>query len=149
MWALNRMNVQRPPPIEIPPLEDVNWNGEVAGPEVPNIPVNPYAGIPIGAPRAVPAGATNAVTYNSIVAGEQMADFHGEAALENPRYYKKSTFNSLELKGIPRRKENPFTRAPIEPGNVRFYTKEGGAKKRKTKSKRKQQRRRKTARRHG
>ncbi len=144
--------------LEIPPYNNEGWNnrrwnnrgwnnGEVRGPEVPNVPVNPYAGRPMGAAKAVPAGATNVVMGDLLESGEEMADFHGEAG--HGRYYKKSTFNSLELKGVPRRKENPFTRQKIQPANVEFYTKAGGGARRKTKSKRKQQRRRKTARRHG
>ncbi len=134
------------PPPEVVQLGYNNWNGEVAGPEVPNVPANPYAEIPVGAAKYVPAGAEDQILMRPFEAGEVMANFHGESGFG--RYYSKEAFNSMELKGHPRRKENPFTRAPIEPGNVRFYKKAGGGR-RKTKSKRKQQRRRKTARRHG
>ena len=137
------------PLFHIPQMNNENfgWNGEVGGPEVPNIPVNPYAGIAVGAAEVVPANAEDPILMRPFAPGEVMANFHGEADLENPRYYSKETFNRIELEGVPRRKRNPVTRQVIEPGNVRFYTKAGGARRQSKKSMRKITRRRKTTRR--
>lgn len=94
---------------------------------------NIYANRPHRGNRNVPANAENAVMLNSIQNGDEMVDFHGESALAEPRYYKKSTFNSLP-KNARGTKKNPFTRANIRAANVEFYRarKVQGGKRRKT-----------------
>ncbi len=92
---------------------------------------NPYAGIQHGQVRNIPANATNAISYNSIQDGNEMVTFHGNLNRpNNPRYYKRSTFNSLQTANAGL-KRNPFTQQLIQPGNVTGYTariQEGGKK---------------------
>jgi len=57
-------------------------------------------------PRTIKNG-SNAITYNSIINGEKMVNFHDE--FKHNRFYKKSSFNSLK---IP--KKNPFTSKEIQ-----------------------------------
>lgn len=94
---------------------------------------NIYAGRPHMGNRNVRANAENAVMLNAIQNGDEMVEFHGESALEEPRYYKKSTFNSLP-KSARGTKKNPYTRAEIRAANVEFYRarKVQGGRKRKT-----------------
>ena len=51
----------------------------------------------------------------------EMVNFHGEGKLEDPRYYRKSTFNQLERTAHGFRM-NPFTKQEILPENVVKYT---------------------------
>ena len=77
---------------------------------------------------ALPPGATNVITMDDIASGDEMINFHGER--NRGRYYKKSTYNSLTSnRGV---KKNPFTRAIIEPQNVKRYKAKGGTKRRRT-----------------
>ena len=98
-----------------------------------NVNANIYAARPHMGDRNVRANAENAVMMNAIQNGDEMVEFHGESALEEPRYYKKSTFNSLPKNARGTRK-NPFTRANIRAANVEFYRarKVQGGKRRKT-----------------
>ncbi len=64
----------------------------------------------------VPEGAENAVFLDPIQEGNNMVNFHGERALENPRYYKESTYRSFSNP-----KRNPFTRQLINHNTIRRY----------------------------
>lgn len=106
-----------------------------------------YTNILVGANRVLPANAVNAISYNAIAEGTQMVNFQGEAALKEPRYYTKNTFNQIVPYVHPHGavvantgyKMNPFTKARIEPGQVRQYTahiaaqeQQGGRRRRRT-----------------
>lgn len=56
----------------------------------------------------VPRNAQNAINFVPLQDNNNLLNFHGEAALANPRFYKKSTIDRLPLPKL-----NPFTRAPI------------------------------------
>lgn len=60
-------------------------------------------------------GSDNAISYMPIEEGNILVDFHNEA--RHGRYYKQNTFNSF-----PVPKQNPMTRKPILPANIRYYT---------------------------
>lgn len=66
----------------------------------------------------VPAGAVNVIAGEEIQEGDEMVNFQGEMRLEEPRYYKKNTFNSLPLKISHKYKENPYTRATMIPNKT-------------------------------
>jgi hypothetical protein len=68
----------------------------------------------------VPANATDAIILDDIEEGENMVNFHDEAA--HGRFYKRSSFNALEENPITGFKKNPFSRAIIRPGNIRRLT---------------------------
>jgi len=89
-----------------------------------------YANAPHIGELAVPAEAQAPIGMNIPVAGTEMANFHGEHGLG--RVYTREEFDQLPIKGHGR-KENPITRQPIQPGNVRYYRLSGGKKRRGTK----------------
>jgi hypothetical protein len=60
----------------------------------------------------------NEITYEPLVNGENMVNFHDE--FEFGRYYKDSTFESFPVKSHGY-KENPSTRKPIKPENIKKY----------------------------
>jgi hypothetical protein len=65
----------------------------------------------------VPANTTNSITDELIEEGNHMVTFHGNLNRPNSkRYYKKSTFNSLQSP-----KKNPFTRELIKSSNIKKY----------------------------
>jgi hypothetical protein len=86
--------------------------------------------------RNIPANATNAITYNSIQNGNEMVTFHGNLNRnEGRRYYKRTTYNSLNVNPRSGLKQNPFTRQNIRPENTVRYTarvRGGGKKTRRT-----------------
>ncbi len=115
----------------------------IGGPPVAPIPVQAQVVAPAPAPAPTPAptqaqaiapapnipkivvppsGPRNAITSACIDDGDLMVDFHGERTLENPRYYKKTTYDRLNPK------RNPFTRQPILNSQVTTYiaSQEGG-----------------------
>jgi hypothetical protein len=57
--------------------------------------------------RDVPRGTQNIITSNNIEEGNNMVTWGQNLLLDDPRYYKKSTFKSLPVK------LDPFTREPI------------------------------------
>jgi hypothetical protein len=61
----------------------------------------------------IPEKQTDIITDDPIPNGTRMVDFHGERARH--RYYKESTYNSFQ------KKENPFDRKVILPGDVTRY----------------------------
>ena len=75
----------------------------------------------------IPRGKQNTIMYNDIKDGNNMVTWSQNVFLEEPRYYKKSTYNSL-----PDPKLDPQTRAPIQ--NPMFYKARlvGGKKSRRT-----------------
>lgn len=98
-----------------------------------NANANIYAGRPHMGNRNLGENAENAILMENIEDEDEMVNFHGESALAEPRYYKKSTFNSLP-KNRNGTKKNPFTRARIRANNVEFYRarKAEGGRRRKT-----------------
>jgi ankyrin repeat protein len=62
----------------------------------------------------VEEGSENAITYNSIMEGDELVDFHDESKLK--RFYKSSTYDSLGRKNV-----NPFTMAALHPHNLKYY----------------------------
>jgi len=60
----------------------------------------------------VPKGSENSIMMSEIQNGNILANFHNEKNFK--RYYLKSTVNQL--------KENPSTRKPIQPRNIKLYT---------------------------
>ena len=79
---------------------------------------------PANGTRNLPKGAENAISMEPIEAGTPMVNFHGESALESPRYYTYNSFKALKPK------INPFTRKNIKPSNVTRYRARGGKKSR-------------------
>lgn len=88
---------------------------------------NMYANAPHIGELAVPAEAQAPIGMNIPAAGTEMANFHGEHGLG--RVYTREEFDHLPIKGHGR-KENPITRQPIQPGNVRYYRLSGGSRRR-------------------
>jgi hypothetical protein len=78
-----------------------------------------YNNLPNIGNQNVPRGTTNLISTDTIEENDEMVNFHGEKALG--RFYKKSTFNSLNHNQLSGRKKNPFTRTPIEIANVQTY----------------------------
>jgi hypothetical protein len=91
---------------------------------------NMYANAPHIGELAVPAEAQAPIGLNIPAAGTEMVNFHGEHGLG--RIYTREEFDHLPIKAHGR-KENPSTRQPIQPGNVRYYRLSGGKKRRGTK----------------
>lgn len=81
--------------------------------------------------KEIPPNTQNSITYENIKSGNTLIDFHNES--NKGRYYKQKTFNSFPIKNTHKRKENPFTRKPIETTNIIKIKVIGGAKKNKTK----------------
>jgi hypothetical protein len=63
----------------------------------------------------VPRGAMNQITFDEILNGNTMTNFHDERSFG--RYYKKRTYNAM-----PKPKKNPVTRRNIRNENVKHYT---------------------------
>lgn len=61
----------------------------------------------------IPEKQTDIITDDPILDGTRMVDFHGEKARH--RYYTEETYNSFQ------KKENPFDRKDILPGDVTRY----------------------------
>lgn len=97
-----------------------------------------YSNIQNVGSRNVPANATNVVSLQNIENGTNMVNFHDE--FDHGRYYTKNTFDRLNIKAHGK-KENPSTRQPIKPTNVKKYKAlvkaTGGAKTRKGRKNRK------------
>ena len=62
--------------------------------------------------RTIPKNATNAISFEDITEGQEMVNFHDEAA--HGRYYTRESYNALKSR-------NPFTREVINPRNVKTY----------------------------
>ncbi len=62
--------------------------------------------------RTIPNNATNAISFEEIAEGQEMVNFHDEAA--RGRYYTRDSYNRL-------RGRNPFTRKNIDPRNAESY----------------------------
>lgn len=73
--------------------------------------------------RYLPNGSEDALMRTEIRDGEKMVTFHNE--YENNRFYKESTFNSLQNK-------NPFTRQPITSSEKYIAKIQKGGKRRRT-----------------
>lgn len=71
--------------------------------------------LPNNGHRYIPAGAENTIMSDEIEDGDLMVNFQDEFG--HSRYYKKSTYNSLNPGG---QKRNPYTQQPIV--NARTYT---------------------------
>ncbi len=93
---------------------------------MPPPPVNPYANLVANNIRIndkiFEPGTINTITYENIVNGDEMIDFHNEAArINEPRYYKLSTLNQMHVNN-QLYKLNPYTRRRIMPENIKLYT---------------------------
>jgi hypothetical protein len=88
---------------------------------------NIYANAPHIGELPTPNEAQAPIGLNIPAAGTEMVNFHGEHDLG--RVYTQEDFNKLPIKAHGR-KENPITRRPIQPGNVRYYRLSGGTKRR-------------------
>lgn len=82
--------------------------------------------------RVVPPGAKNTITEENIQDGNLMVNFAGES--EYGRFYKKSTYNSLNPK------IHPYTRQPITHARTYRAALSGGKRTKKTRRGRKQSR---------
>jgi hypothetical protein len=95
--------------------------------------------LPNSGTRFIPSGAENTIMGDEIEDGDLMVNFQDEFG--HSRYYKKSTYNSLNPGG---QKRNPYTQQPIV--NARTYTAivgppvEGGRQRTKRKSREKRRR---------
>jgi hypothetical protein len=68
--------------------------------------------LPVPEELIVPKGSENSIMMSEIQNGNILANFHNEKNFK--RYYLKSTVNQL--------KNNPSTRKPIQPRNIKLYT---------------------------
>jgi hypothetical protein len=68
--------------------------------------------LPVPKELIVPEGSENSIMMSEIQNGNILANFHNEKNFK--RYYLKSTVNQL--------KNNPSTRKPIQPRNIKLYT---------------------------
>jgi hypothetical protein len=86
------------------------------------VPVESYNNFIHYGDRDIPVRSANAITYDDIVNGANMVNFHGELARQNePRYYTYNTFRRLRTNDHGFRL-NPFTRQRIYPHEVEAYT---------------------------
>ncbi len=120
----------RPPALHIPPVNQAALlEGVSNDPPVYNFrrraavrPIDPYNNPIHYGVRNVPAGTENAITYDNIINGANMVNFHGEMARTNePRYYTHDTFRAFPVNAQGFRL-NPFTRRRIYPHEVDAYT---------------------------